>query len=354
MDPELPSPIVLENVTLVRLRTRDFRDKRLSWARRPGSISSRLYFFVIYAELLVKMISSALRFKTDLIHCNDWFVLPIAVTLKFLTRAKLIYDAHELESETSRDANFPGSSVKFLERLVWNQIDFFTTVSPSINSWYQKSLGPKDFEIILNSPVLGRELSHVRDPGQSDDLRQKFSLSEATRVYIYVGMLSVGRGIETILEAFMSSQSNSVCVFMGYGSFEEKIKEAARISPKILLHERVAHDRVVRIASSADFGLCLIEDVSLSDRYCIPNKLLEYAFAGLPVVASRLPEISRIVETYSLGACFDNSVEELCNVLEKNSGELRIRNSVAPKLLFELSWEFQEQKLVKVFTNLID
>jgi hypothetical protein len=69
-------------------------------------------------------------------------------------------------------------------------------------------------------------------------------------------------------------------VFLGYGELSQDLKRLAAEHPNIHVHDAVPHSQVVPIAQSADFGLCLVQDVSLSDYYCLPNKLFEYYFAG--------------------------------------------------------------------------
>lgn len=100
----------------------------------------------------------------------------------------------------------------------------------------------------------------------------------------------------------------------------------------------------------ADCGLCLIEDVSLSDRLCLPNKLFEYAFAGVPVLASRLPEIARVVGEYGLGICCDNDADSI------EAAVLKIeREGLEPPTgdLTELSWETQAKRLQEAYRTLL-
>ena len=337
------------DVILVKNRIRDFRDALIK-NPKPGSLLSRMFFIAIYAELAIKMLVRGIFFRPQVIHCNDWFVLPIAVAVKSLTRSKLIYDAHELESQTTNDPNFPSLFIERLEKFLWPSVDFLITVSPSIETWYHENIGPKPSEVILNSPVVAsvREFASTGEKGHY--FRDKFGLSDSTIVYIYIGMLSVGRGIETILDAFGATDTESAAVFLGYGNYRERIENQGKISGKVFVHDRVPHTEVVELARNADFGLCLIENVSLSDYYCIPNKLLEYAFSGIPVVASKLPEIQRVVEEYELGQCFDNSTEQLMEVLEMNEKDPVIRRS-SHKNLFPLSWEAQAIKLEAVLSE---
>lgn len=331
---------------VMRSSVRKIRD-RLPINYLPGSFLVKIIFGAIYFEVATKALWRILLFRPHIIHCNDWFFLPVAVVGKVLTKAKLVYDAHELESLTPPNPSFTSSFIEKLERSLWPYVDFLTTVSPSIQEWYLTNMGPKNSEVILNSPSFEIDATFSDGGASSDYLRSKFQIPAKTQIYLYIGLFGAGRGIETILEAFSSTTSDCAVIFLGHGPYRAKIEDQGRLAEKIFLHERVDHRQVVEIARSSDYGLCLIENVSLSDYFCIPNKLLEYAFAGIPVIASRLPEIQRIVETYGLGKCFDNTIEGLIDVLERNDTSDRVKR-VLREDISELSWETQATKLEHV------
>ena len=52
-------------------------------------------------EFNTKIFFKSLAVKPKVIHCHDTLVLPLGVLLKIMFRAKLVYDAHELESDRS-------------------------------------------------------------------------------------------------------------------------------------------------------------------------------------------------------------------------------------------------------------
>ncbi len=337
----------IKDVVALRSSLRNLRDK-FNLHPKPGSIIAKLFFAAVYFELSVKLIGRTIVFRPNIIHCNDWFLLPVAVCAKWISKARLIYDAHELESQTPPNPNFSSSFVEKLERALWPSIDFFTTVSAPIDNWYQEKMGSKESEVILNSPRFEHAKSVATSPYPGSYFRERFGIPPGTKIYLYIGLLGPGRGIETILEAFSLTPTNSAVVFMGYGTLQHEIVNQGRNSNNVFFHERVNHEQVVSLAQHADFGLCMIENASLSDYYCIPNKLLEYAFSGLPVVASQLPEIQKIVDDYGIGQCFDNSTQELLKVLDRNTTQDKV-NRATRKDLRELSWEAQSQKLAKVF-----
>lgn len=47
--------------------------------------------------------------------------------------------------------------------------------------------------------------------------------------------------------------------------------------------------------SSADFGILFYENNCLNHNYCSPNKMFEYLMAEIPVIASNLYEMKRLI-----------------------------------------------------------
>lgn len=325
------------------------------WARRTSlnrpagrSFMRSLWHGIILIELNSKMLVRLIRTKPSVIVCNDWYVLPSSVAARVILGSMLIYDAHELESQTTGLSSLQSKIIRNLERWSWRWIDSFVTVSNSILRWYTSEYGEKSGTVILNSPVLS---DGTREPEETTDLRTKFQIPHDHQIYIYVGIMGEGRGLEPMLEAFGQARAKASLVFLGWGSdfWESKIRSAAKRCGNIHIHPPVPHTEVVGVVSGADAGICLIEDVSLSDRFCIPNKLLEYAFSGLPVIASSLPEIKTIVEDYGLGICIANNADELLYVLEQEQSEWYSES--ARGNISELGWEAQSQKLSQLFSN---
>lgn len=296
-------------------------------------------------ELILKMLPIALRFKPDVIHCHDTMVLPVGVFVKLFRGAKIIYDAHELESNRN-GLNVIGRELTYLvEKIFWRYVNALIVVSPSIDVWYQKNIGHKYSTVVLNSPIFEDKTLY-----DCNYLKQKFSISSDKKIFIYVGILGPGRGIDLIVKIFTDPEIKSHVVFLGYGIQSNYIKKLATDYPNIHYHGAVNHSDVVPITKSADFGLCLVQNVSLSDYYCLPNKLFEYSFSGIPVLASNFPDIQKIVSTYNIGVCCDldfDSVKESVIYLE-NKKEKFIFNDITP-----LGWEYQEKKLIELYNNIL-
>lgn len=292
-------------------------------------------------ELVGKMLPSAVRERPDVIHCHDTLVLPLGCIVKWLTGAKLVYDAHELESDRNGLTRLQGALTLRVEKLLWRFVDALIVVSPSIERWYRENIGPKPSTVILNSPLF-----HEGQHQDEDYLRKKFAIPADSKVFIYVGILGHGRGIDLLTEAFKDPQVSSHVVFLGYGELSEELKRLAAEHPNVHVHDAVPHSQVVPIAQSADFGLCLVQDVSLSDYYCLPNKLFEYCFAGVPVLASDFPDIRALLTQYGVGECCKLHADDIRDAilrLERSPSTFQFAN------LTPLSWQAQEQKLVTLY-----
>jgi glycosyltransferase involved in cell wall biosynthesis len=296
-------------------------------------------------EVLLKIIIRSLKFKPRIIHCSDYPFLPIALILKFVTGAKVIYDIHELESETTGIGKFNRVYVLMIEKLSWRYIDFAFFVSESIRKWYTENIGEINSEIILNSPEL--KLSEKK----TNYLREYFHLDKDSIIFIYLGLLSRNRGIEMALEVFKLNPKY-IIVFMGHGEKEEEIRKYSSKYANIFLHPAVSTDLVLPITSSANFGYCVLENTSLSVYFSLPNKLFEYVFSGLPVLASNFPDISDKVNHFNLGMIVDFTKDSIISGIE----ELIYRDnekSLYKDNIEEITWDVQKSKIIRILRQLI-
>jgi glycosyltransferase involved in cell wall biosynthesis len=319
--------------------TIELRSRRLTFLPRT------LRHLASLCELAARMLPCAIRQKPEVVHCHDTLVLPIGVIVKLFTRAKLVYDAHELESDRNGLTPLQGRLTLWVEKLLWRFVDAQIVVSPSIQGWYQQKLGAKPSVVIMNAPL-------YKDNGASggDYLREKFSIPSDQRIFIYVGILVAGRGLDLIIDAFTHADVTSHIVFLGYGDLAENLKTLSIQHSNIHIHEAVPHSQVVPIVKSADFGLCLVQNVSLSDYYCLPNKLFEYCFAGVPILASDFPDIRAVLQAYGLGECCSldpTAVRHAVVALVNNNKSFSFSD------LTPLGWQAQEQKLQELYQQLL-
>lgn len=285
------------------------------------------------------------RNKTSIVYCNDEFCLPASFVLAKSRGSKLIYDAHELEHDKNGQSALIRNVTLQWEKFFWPSVDYFITVSESIRLHYLETLGPKPSNVVLNSP----SISYRAEESSNLGLRNSLGLGGEGLILIYVGFFSEGRGIKFLLDCVNELPDNHHLVFLGEGDLSSEIVKCTEKFTNVHVVSPVPHDEVVDFISSADIGLCLLEPVSLSDRFALPNKFFEYAFARLPILYSNFPEMSRVAQRYELG--------DKCELSTKSffEGITRLKGATTPLVPLEpLSHEHQQKVMVTVLSSLLN
>lgn len=312
-------------------------------------LPSNIFFSTLkYFEWVVKVLILVKRNKIQIFHAHGLKALPVCVLAKFLTGSALIYDAHELETEANGLRGKIKDICKIFEKLLIKFSDEVITVSDSISHHYSTQYANIDPVVVRNIPQIANQ-----DLAKSN-LRKKFSIPSEDILLLYLGGFIKGRGIELILNSFPSELESYHLAFIGSGVLEEKIQTNTGDQKKIYMNGPVPTDKVISYAKEADIGLCLIEDLCLSYRFSLPNKLFEYLLAGIPVIVNDLPEQRKFINKYKCGWVLSNPVNDLCDFLkeltlkeifEKKKGAARVGN--------EISWEREVKPYLEIVKRCI-
>jgi len=304
-----------------------------------------VYFFILL-ETSFRFFISAIKIRPAIIHCHDTMVLPVGTIIKIFLNCKLIYDAHELESNKNGQSRILSKATLIMEKACWRKIDHLISVSESIISWYNSNLGYKKATLILNSPLINQEYK----VDSKRYFHELYNIPNEELVFVYLGYLGKGRSIEEILKVFSSPDISSHVVFVGYGEMTKSISKDQQQYVNIHLHDAIPHDEIVATLKFADVGFCLIENVSLSDYFCLPNKLFEYTFAGVPIIASDFPDISNLVKKYKLGKFCSLNLDSISKVVKEIEQNPPGRITTDLK---ELGWANQGEKLKNTYFNMM-
>jgi glycosyltransferase involved in cell wall biosynthesis len=162
-------------------------------------------------------------------------------------------------------------------------------VGHTVAAIYQPRLGSRTIDIIPNGVPAPIELS----PQARQDLRREISGDENRVIIISVGRLVLAKGYEDLIEAFANvhlQAPRAVLVIAGAGSLFEKIK--SKIS------EQHLDDVVNCLGARSDVPqLLAASDIYASSSHWegLPVALLEAMMAGLPIVATSVGEIPRVI-----------------------------------------------------------
>ncbi|AFY01372.1 glycosyltransferase [Bdellovibrio bacteriovorus] len=287
------------------------------------------------------------KHKIECINPHSLPVLPLTVLIKALKGCKLVYDTHELETETISCKGLKRLLYKATEKMFIRYCDAICVVNKSIASWYSETYNiPAPF-VVKNVP----HRSQIQGD-RSNILKDTFNIPHTDIVFLYQGLLSEGRGIRITLEAF-KGKAGKHAIFMGYGELSCLIEDYEKKYPNIHYKTAVAPELIPQITPSADIGLSLIENKCLSYYLCLPNKVYEYLNSGVPVVASAFPEMSSFINENEAGWSIDPSVESLSYLIDSTTKDIvdEKRNKILKKN-YSFGWHAEEDSLFSIYKEI--
>jgi glycosyltransferase involved in cell wall biosynthesis len=317
------------------------------WAERlPGRLRRSL--------AAARIAQVAARVRADVVHAHDAAMLLPGWIVAMRTRSGLVYDSHELATGVPYHSRGWYRLVSTIERLIVPRCDAVITVSDGIAERLRERYG------LQRTPTVVRNLPDLPPPGEGgevEDLRASLGIGEAPLV-LHHGAAAQDRGGEALIRS-MAELDGAHLLFLGAdGGYADGLSELSAqlgLGPRVHFRAPVPLAELLSYSAQADVGVTLLEDSCENHRLALPNKAFEYVAAGIPVVASDLPELSRVVEGYGIGWTVDPAdPASIAGGLSTALGagddpQLRERLERAAA---ELSWSRERERLVDLYAEL--
>lgn len=316
----------------------------------PTDMRGPLYFWTVHQ--MVREIAVATEARAY--HASDLYVLPSMAAAAGLHRGRLIYDARELYAYVSSTVGRPWVRAfwRLIEHRYIRRATAVTTVSDGIADKLAEMYDIKRPSVVLNVPDQHR-------PTLRRSLRLSQDRSPSEIVILHQGQLRPDRGCDILVDA-MRDVGQAILVFLGDGPLRASLEEQARdlkVAGRVRFVDAVEPDELLAYTASADIGVTLLEDTCLNHRLALPNKLFEYLTAGVPVLASDLPEIRKVVKDYEVGLLVDPTRRDDLvaglnqAVLDKSLREQWRRN--IPRALETFSWKAASEHFLEAYQPLL-
>lgn len=271
--------------------------------------------------------------EADIVVLHDPELLASVAFLK--GRPPTVWDVHEDTAGALSDkAWLPGwlapvlaPVVRLVERLAEWRLHLLLA-----EEGYRERFA-REHPVVANHPYVPDEVAPPDDP----------------RV-VYVGRISIGRGIRTILEAARRMDGIEVELIGTADDDVEGELQAAVDAGEVTWHGFLPNDEALARIEGAMAGLSLLRDEP-NYRSSMPTKVVEYLARGVPAVTTPLPRAVRIVEPARAGLVvpFDDASAVVAAVGrlrddpdERRAMARRGRDVVAR----EHSWEADAQRFV--------
>lgn len=302
-------------------------------------------FFYLKFYFLLKL--KIFRSKFDIIFAEDLYCLPVCVILGKIKGAKVIYDCRELFGFLAglKDKKLVQKFWSFVERLFITKADLVLTTGEMDSEFIRNQYKIKNDLVIRNLPLYKKSDSPV-------DYYSLLNLNSSKKVLLYQGVVLHGRGLKMVFE-FLKTTDEFVLVVIGGGEMLDYYKSLAKqmsLSEKVYFIGKMPQEKLIDYTAGAFVGLSLIENVSLSYYYALPNKLFEYIMAEIPVIVTDLPQMKKIINEYKVGFVIrENDTAELGNILNKLKDDSEFYRQLKSncKLTSEtLNWEVEIKQLL--------
>ncbi len=276
----------------------------------------------------------------DIIHANDWITAQAGIKIKELSGKPLLLTMHSTEYD--RTIGHPWEFISERERIAANAADSIVAVSDRLKNELVSIYGANPDKITV--------IHNAIDKSKFDSR----SLKRGSKVILYVGRLSVQKGVDHLIHAFkiVSEQNSDTFLYIvGDGpqmSYLINLTIDLKISDKVIFFGRVPDDVVEKF-------------YAIASVFVMPSVSEPFGITALEAVASKTPTIVSIQSGVS---------EVLKNVFKvdfwdsKQMADIMLGLLVYPAVkeeisseayseLANLTWDNSAEKFISVYRSLL-
>jgi glycosyltransferase involved in cell wall biosynthesis len=332
--------------------------------RQPGTgPPSRLRDYVRRARIFLMIRSHrrqalAAAPAADIYHGMAYMGVSVALALGQRHQARVVYDSRDIYMVAANLARLRGPIKTVLARMErgWARAaDRVFTVNQPYATELARRFG-------VEMPVIVMNCSYRFAPPEPAPrlFHERLGLDPMTRVVLYQGGFSVGRGVEQLMDA-VRLVPGCVLVVMGYGALEAEFRTQAELPAnrdKVFILPAVQPTELLGWVASADVVGVLFQHDTLNNYLSTPNKFLEAMAAGVPTVCSDHPGMGPIARETGCGIPvrpddIEGIAAAIRTIVEAHPDERAAMRARALAAAHETyNWESQVQVLLDEYARL--
>lgn len=324
-----------------------FVNIRVPLPLRPTSPLAHLWFWL-------RLWRTALAIRPRVVHAHDFFMaFPGWVAAK-LTGAQLVYDAHELIIPES------GVPMSWRDRF-WYILERWTVKRANLiiaaNS--QRAQLMKEHYRLPAVPVVIRNIPPAPLPSMPDGdiLRRHPALGrrdEDECLIVYQGDVSIARGLGEFIAAVGLLPDRFRMIIVGDGPDADLLRRDVKtrnLEHRISFIGRVPRDNLFDILRQCDIGIVAYPTRGLNNIFCAPNKVFEYAQAGLVLLCWANPVLESLLANYNIGLVAQ-APADIAAALQRLHKDRAVFRSEIDRFLRDHPWEEEAARLREAYESL--
>ncbi len=331
----------------------DYVVKRVTlWSRRLPRWSRPLRFL----EAVIKTFWAAYREDADVYNPRDIFPMLVCHLAARLRGAAIVTDSDELN---------------LYRNGVWMQQRWWKPVARTYEGFFLRRAaahitsdeGRADVlasEYGIRRPVVVLNVSDVIETLDPNVAFRERAIGARRWLLVYQGLFVVNRGTEQLVEA-MKQLDDCALVLVGEGPLLDALRrqvEESGLADRVTILDALPYADMMRIVEACDAGVIPIVGSCLSYVYAAPNKLFEDMMAGVPVVASDLPDMAAIVTAEKIGSLIadpqspDAIAAAVRRLLDDEEPPRAKGERARAAALARYNWDLEKTKLLAVYEGL--
>lgn len=305
------------------------------------------------AHLMAKRISPE---AYDALHCHDVIPLMAGVILKRRNPSlHLVWDAHELYEEVATSHPRDRALMREIISGAQGSVGALITINKTFRTFYRERYASLPVaDVVMNAVV---DIGPVEDDGR---LRHAAGLALDQQILLFQGGLLPHRGLEKLVEAARLLPSRWSIVIMGEGPMAEQVSRAVESLTPLRPRQRkaltllppVPYSELTAWTAGGTLGIIPYEPTGLNHLHCTPNKLWEYPAAGVPVLATALPEMARLIQDWKMGFLLPSSFcpHDIVSALNGINADRLTSARISCRLFIQaMSWSRFEPDLLEAY-----
>lgn len=270
---------------------------------------------------------AAARYKPDLVICVEPWTMWVGILLKRRFHCALVFDVHEFFADAFAE-RFPlllRPFARFTYLWAWRWLESRSDLTLAVNRDILHQV-VRDIHLakkglyLPNYPVKNVwDYSCDVPPGLADLCNMSFDL-------IYIGGLTYDRGILKLLKviSLLKADYPNLKVLVAGTFFDpqvQKLFDSAvnnyNLNKHIYYQDWVPAEKVGLLLKRSRIGLWVFNPKNRRMSRALPLKVMEYLAAGLPVVTTKTPLMSALIEKNGLGACVSYQAKDIASGIKK-------------------------------------
>lgn len=332
-----------------------FRKQLFSHPRLMFKLRNILNGYIIDIQKYFEnyLLQLAIEENGDVYHAHDLPSLSSSYKAAKLNNALLVYDSHEIYCEQGYGK---------AETKRWRQVeadlianaDAVITINESAANYLKQKYKCKAPIVLMN-----KSEAIKNNTCEEKVIHKKLGISEVKPILLYQGGIVASRNLDKLVLAMRDVESDVVLVLLGEGLFKRdllKLVKRHNLVNRVFFIDEVPQGELLKYTQSADIGVIPYLGDCLNNYYCTPNKLFEFIAGNIPILASSLPEVNKVVEGEGIGITTDfsntnNIAEAIDRMINDKVAYSAYKRNLAD-IMQKYSWDYEGNKLIDLYSTL--